>query len=100
MPASTPWLNLFGMLFARAFGNCMPDMHIGMSANRNRLEPAVTIPTLRRPLTRLLLASAALLLLGGCEAIGTIFEAGVWVGIIVVLGIVAIVAVIASLFRR
>jgi hypothetical protein len=43
---------------------------------------------------------AAALMLSGCEAIGTIFEAGVWVGVIVVIGIVALVAVIAAMFRR
>jgi hypothetical protein len=45
-------------------------------------------------------ALATLVALAGCEAIGTIFEAGVWVGVIVVIGIVAIIAVIASIFRR
>jgi len=51
-------------------------------------------------LTRSLLAAVAVLTLAGCEAIGTIFEAGVWVGVIVVIGIVAIIAVVLSIFRR
>lgn len=54
----------------------------------------------RRLLTRSLLAAVAVLTLAGCEAIGTIFEAGVWVGVIVVIGIVAIIAVVLSIFRR
>jgi hypothetical protein len=56
-----------------------------------------------RPITaaiRLSALVAAVLMMSGCEAIGTIFEAGVWVGVIVVIGIVAIVAVIAAMFRR
>lgn len=53
----------------------------------------------RRLLTRSLPA-VAVLTLAGCEAIGTIFEAGVWVGVIVVIGIVAIIAVVLSIFRR
>jgi hypothetical protein len=43
---------------------------------------------------------AAALALSGCQAIGTIFEAGMWVGIIAVIAVVAVVAVIASMFRR
>ncbi|MFU8814425.1 MAG: hypothetical protein ACNA7W_03705 [Pseudomonadales bacterium] len=43
---------------------------------------------------------AAVFTLAGCEAIGTVFEAGVWVGVLVVIAIVAIVAVVVSLFRR
>jgi hypothetical protein len=36
----------------------------------------------------------------GCEAIGDIFKAGIWVGIIIVIAIIAIVAFIISLFRK
>jgi hypothetical protein len=39
------------------------------------------------------------LLLSGCEAIGTIFEAGVWVGVIVVVLLIAIVGFIVSRLR-
>ena len=48
----------------------------------------------------LLLIVLAAALLGGCEAIATIFEAGMWVGIIAVLVVIGLVAFIASLFRR
>lgn len=40
------------------------------------------------------------LLFTGCEAIGDIFKAGVWVGIIVVIVILAIIAFIISLFKK
>ena len=40
------------------------------------------------------------LTMSGCQAIGTIFEAGVWVGVILVVGVVAIGGFIAAkLFR-
>jgi hypothetical protein len=38
------------------------------------------------------------LMLGGCELIGDIFEAGVWVGVLLVVGIIALVIWIASKF--
>jgi hypothetical protein len=53
-----------------------------------------------RGIPRIVLALAAPLVLAGCEAIGTIFEAGVWVGVLVVIAIVALVAVLAAMFRR
>jgi hypothetical protein len=52
------------------------------------------------PATRALLALAVLSTLAGCEAIGTIFEAGVWVGVVIVIVIVAVVALIAGILRR
>jgi hypothetical protein len=52
------------------------------------------------PVTRMLFALAMISTLAGCEAIGTIFEAGVWVGVIIVIGIVAVVALIAGILRR
>jgi TRAP-type C4-dicarboxylate transport system permease large subunit len=36
----------------------------------------------------------------GCEAIGNIFQAGIWVGAIMVVLVLAIVGFIASRFRR
>lgn len=36
----------------------------------------------------------------GCEAIGTIFKAGVWVGAIAVIAVVALVAFVAMKVRR
>lgn len=38
--------------------------------------------------------------LAGCEAIGTIFEAGIWVGVIMVALILLVVGVVAGRFRR
>jgi hypothetical protein len=38
--------------------------------------------------------------LAGCEAIATIFEVGVWAGVILVAVVVLLVALIASFFRR
>ena len=35
-----------------------------------------------------------------CEAIGTIFEAGIWVGVMMVVVVLAIVAFIAAKLRR
>jgi len=43
------------------------------------------------------LLSGLLFLLSGCELIGDIFKAGVWVG---VLGVVALIALIAFLMKR
>jgi len=36
----------------------------------------------------------------GCEAIGTIFKAGVWVGVIAVVAVIALVAFIAMKVGR
>ena len=39
------------------------------------------------------------LALSGCEVIGDIFEAGVWVGVILVLGVVGVIIWIVSKMR-
>lgn len=39
-------------------------------------------------------------LLTGCEAIGNIFEAGVWVGVIGIIVVVAVVGLLISVLRR
>jgi hypothetical protein len=52
------------------------------------------------PVTRAVLVLAMLATLAGCEAIGTIFEAGVWVGVIIVIAIVAVIALVAGILRR
>ncbi len=51
---------------------------------------------------RLLLPLLALLtaLLAGCETIGNIFEAGVWIGVIGVIVLIAIVGLVISVLRR
>jgi hypothetical protein len=47
----------------------------------------------------LLLLLLSVLVLPGCEAIGDIFQAGMWVGAIVIVFVIAIVAFIASKMR-
>ena len=44
----------------------------------------------------MLLALVSVFTLTGCEVIGDIFEAGVWVGVIVVVGIIALVIYLVS----
>lgn len=51
-------------------------------------------------LIQLPLVIVATLTLTGCEVIGTIFEAGVWFGIIAVVLVLAIIGFIVSRFRR
>lgn len=36
----------------------------------------------------------------GCEFIGDIFKAGIWVGIIVVIAVIAVIAFIVKLFSK
>jgi len=36
----------------------------------------------------------------GCEMIGDIFQAGIWVGIIVVIAVIAVIAFIFRLFKK
>ncbi|MBK6875555.1 MAG: hypothetical protein IPG99_03585 [Ignavibacteria bacterium] len=36
----------------------------------------------------------------GCEVIGNIFQAGIWVGIIVIVAVVAVIAFIVRLFAK
>lgn len=36
----------------------------------------------------------------GCEFLGDVFKAGVWVGIIILIAIIAVVAFIIKLFRK
>jgi hypothetical protein len=49
---------------------------------------------------KLFLSVIAVALLGGCEVIGTIFEIGMWVGIMIVLAIVALIAFVVAKLRR
>ena len=49
---------------------------------------------------RLLAVLVPALSVSACEAIGTIFEAGIWVGVIMVVVVLAIVGFIASKLRR
>jgi hypothetical protein len=49
---------------------------------------------------RLIVIVALALSVTACEAIGTIFEAGIWVGVIMVVVVLAIVGFIAAKLRR
>jgi hypothetical protein len=49
---------------------------------------------------QILLAVAASLMLGGCELIGNIFEAGIWTGIILVVVVVALIGFAISKSKR
>jgi hypothetical protein len=48
------------------------------------------------PALRLLLLFLVSTSVGGCEFIGNVFQAGVWVGVIVVVAIVALIGFIVS----
>ena len=47
-----------------------------------------------------ILFAAVALTLTSCEAIGDIFQAGMWVGVLIVVGIIALVIWLVSRFRR
>ncbi|MDQ3019350.1 MAG: hypothetical protein M3R36_02090 [Bacteroidota bacterium] len=40
------------------------------------------------------------LIFSGCEFIGDIFKAGIWVGIIVIIAIIAVIAFVVKLFSK
>jgi len=40
-----------------------------------------------------------ILLFPGCEAIGDIFKAGIWVGVIIVIAILAVVGFLIKIFK-
>jgi hypothetical protein len=46
------------------------------------------------------LALLLLLTLPACQAIGTIFETGVWAGVILVVLVIAVVGFVAAMIRR
>ena len=51
-------------------------------------------------LLQIVLAVVALAGLAGCEVVGTIFEAGMWFGIVIVLAILGFVAFLVMKARR
>jgi hypothetical protein len=69
-----------------------------MSVRRVRVSPGME----RLYMTALRIALIVLfaMVTAGCEAIGNIFQAGIWVGAIMVVLVLAIVGFIASRFRR
>jgi len=40
-----------------------------------------------------------LVMLPGCEFIGDVFKAGIWVGIIIIIAVIAVVAFIIKMFK-
>lgn len=43
--------------------------------------------------------AAMLVILPGCEFIGDVFKAGVWVGIIIIIAVIAVIAFIIKMFK-
>jgi len=43
--------------------------------------------------------AALLVVLPGCEFIGDVFKAGIWVGIIIIIAILAVIAFIVKMFK-
>jgi len=43
--------------------------------------------------------AALLVILPGCEFIGDVFKAGIWVGIIIVIAVLAVIAFIIKMFK-
>jgi hypothetical protein len=43
--------------------------------------------------------ASLLILLPGCEFIGDVFKAGIWVGIIIVIAVIAVIAFIIKMFK-
>jgi hypothetical protein len=46
-----------------------------------------------------LVFAALLVILPGCEFIGDVFKAGIWVGIIIVIAVLAVIAFIIKMFK-
>ena len=69
-----------------------------MSVRRVRANPGME--SLYMTAFRIALIVLFAMVTAGCEAIGNIFQAGIWVGAIMVVLFLAIVGFIASRFRR
>ena len=50
-------------------------------------------------LYRLVLFLSILYLIPGCDFIGDVFKTGVWVGIIIVLAVISVIAFIVKMFK-
>ncbi|MDZ4713510.1 MAG: hypothetical protein SGI89_14470 [bacterium] len=46
------------------------------------------------------LASSLPLMLNGCEFIGDVFKTGIWVGIIIIVAIIAVIAGLVKIFSK
>jgi len=44
--------------------------------------------------------SIACIFMQGCDFIGDVFKAGIWVGIIIVIAIIALIAFVVSMFKK
>ena len=55
---------------------------------------------IQQPFTRALTAAMLTVLTSGCHLVGDIFKAGVWVGVVIVVALVAIVASIVRIGMR
>ena len=67
------------------------DMMHTMVQNRVKSIPKATL---------YIIALIATIILPGCEVIGGIFKAGVWVGVIIVILIIGIISFIVAKFRK
>jgi hypothetical protein len=56
------------------------------------------VPKMR--LMTILVALFAAFTLGGCDLIGGIFKAGMWVGVIGIVAVIALIGYVISRFRR
>lgn len=55
------------------------------------------IPGIRQML--FILLPLSLLLMPGCEFIGDVFKAGIWVGIVIVIAVIAVILFIVKMFK-
>ena len=74
------------------------DVEPQVSTRRVRATPGME--RLNMIALRLALIVLLAMVTAGCEVIGNIFQAGIWVGVIMVVLFLAIVGFIASRFRR
>lgn len=42
----------------------------------------------------------SLIILPGCEFIGDVFKAGIWVGIVIIIAIIAVIAFVVRMFSK
>lgn len=56
--------------------------------------------TIMKKLFAILITAIMAFTYSGCEMIGDIFQAGIWVGIIAVIAVIAVIAFIFKLFKN
>lgn len=47
----------------------------------------------------MIIFTSLLVILPGCEFIGDVFKAGIWVGIIIIIAVIAVIAFIIKMFK-